>query len=87
MKTDTEAGIFIGGSWKFWVNSAGDGTFTGKVTASNFPTPSDRRYKRNIKPLVKTLSKIECIDGVSYDFRKDEFPEKKFFRQTTKSAS
>ena len=78
MKTDTEAGIFIGGSWKFWVNSAGDGTFTGKVTASNFPTPSDRRYKRNIKPLVKTLSKIECIDGVSYDFRKDEFPEKNF---------
>ncbi|WP_297096210.1 tail fiber domain-containing protein [uncultured Draconibacterium sp.] len=40
---------------------------------------SDRRYKKNIQSLGNDiLGKVEQVRGVSYDWRKDEFPEKHF---------
>jgi Chaperone of endosialidase len=82
MKLNSETGIWIGNAWRFWVNNAGNGTFTGTVTATGFPIASDFRYKKNIQPLENTLSKVQKIVGVSYDLRKDEFPEKNFSDKT-----
>ncbi|MCP9763977.1 tail fiber domain-containing protein, partial [Lacihabitans soyangensis] len=73
-----KAGIWIGSAWRFTINRVGNANFTGTVTATGFPIASDFRYKKNIQPLENTLSKVQKIVGVSYDLRKDEFPEKNF---------
>jgi hypothetical protein len=72
------AGIWIGSAWRFYINRVGNANFTGTVTATGFPIASDFRFKKNIQPLENTLSKVQKIVGVSYDLRKDEFPEKNF---------
>ena len=72
------AGIWIGSDWRFYINRFGNANFTGTVTATGFPIASDKRYKKNIQPLENTLSKVQKIVGVSYNLRKDEFPEKNF---------
>ena len=72
------AGIWIGSAWRFSINRVGNANFTGTVTATGFPIASDFRYKKNIQTLQNTLSKVQKIVGVSYDLRKDEFPEKNF---------
>ncbi|MFN3848537.1 MAG: tail fiber domain-containing protein [Spirosomataceae bacterium] len=79
MKTDTEAGIWIGNNWRFWINNAGNMTVGGTVTAScGVLVCSDLRYKRNITSLNNSLDNILKISGVRYDFKKEEFPEKNF---------
>ncbi len=79
MKTDTEAGIYIGNNWRFWVNNAGNLTVGGTVTAScGVLVCSDLRYKRNITSLNNSLENILKINGVRYNFKKDEFPERNF---------
>lgn len=75
------AGIWIGSAWRFYINRVGNANFTGTVTATGFPIASDFRYKKNIQPLENTLSKVQKIVGVSYDLRKEEFPEKNFSDQ------
>ena len=39
---------------------------------------SDRRWKKNITTLDSALYKVQQLRGVSYDWRKDEFPNKHF---------
>lgn len=79
MKTDTEAGIWIGNNWRFWVNNSGNATFTGTVTAScGVLACSDFRFKTNIKPIENSLESILKINGVRYNWKKEEFPEKNF---------
>lgn len=51
----------------------GSGTYTGSWTQA-----SDERFKKNIKPLKNSLEQIEQLNPISYELRKDEFPEKKF---------
>lgn len=50
----------------------------GNIIASGTITPSDFRYKKNIQPIQSALSKLVLLNGVTYDYRTDEFPEKKF---------
>ncbi|MES2519455.1 MAG: tail fiber domain-containing protein [Bacteroidota bacterium] len=52
--------------------------FSGCVTASNLSCPSDIRYKKNIIPLENALYNILKINGVRYDWKQEEFPEKNF---------
>jgi Chaperone of endosialidase len=52
--------------------------FSGCVTASNLSCPSDLRYKKNIVPMQNSLSNILKINGVRYDWKQEEFPEKQF---------
>ena len=56
----------------------GSGTYTG-----TWAQASDERFKKNIKPLEKNLSSILELNGVSYEFKADEYPERNF-RQGTK---
>lgn len=39
---------------------------------------SDLRWKKNISPLTASLDKVAMLQGVSYNWRSDEFPEKHF---------
>jgi hypothetical protein len=55
------------------VNINGDVVVNGVTEHS-----SDRRFKKNIQKVGYSLQKIEFIEGVSYDWRQDEFPERNF---------
>ena len=39
---------------------------------------SDKRWKKNIKPIDNALQDVLSMEGVQYDWRKEEFPEKGF---------
>jgi hypothetical protein len=39
---------------------------------------SDRRFKKNISPLVGSLDRIDSIQPVSFDWRRDEFKDRNF---------
>jgi Chaperone of endosialidase/Head domain of trimeric autotransporter adhesin len=57
----------------------GNGKFAGMVSAScGVLTCSDIRFKKNLKNLENSLSKIGQLKGVSYEWRIDEFPKRKF---------
>lgn len=70
----------VGGNTAFQVS--GGLTVNGFITLNGdtiYPGVSDRRYKTNIRSLGNNvLEKVELVRGVSYDWRKDEFPEKHF---------
>lgn len=44
-------------------------------------TASDLRYKKEIATIANPLERLLAIDGVSYRFRNDEFPESKFSKR------
>lgn len=72
-------GFFVGGQWRFDVDRAGNGRFGGTVTTTaGFTCASDFRFKKDIKPLENALSNIEKINGVSYSWRKEEYPDRNF---------
>lgn len=47
----------------------------GRIKTTGINETSDQRLKKNIKPLKNALEIINAIEGVSYYWRKDEFPE------------
>ncbi len=86
--------VFVKGSnGTSWVTYSGNGIFasstltisTGLEIAGDFVAngtvlaSSDRRLKTNIQSLGNnTLQKVQILNGVSYNWRQDEFPEKNF---------
>lgn len=50
----------------------------GGIKANSIEGPSDVRFKKNIKPLQNSLSKITSLNGYNYEWRNDEFPSKNF---------
>ncbi|MES2794938.1 MAG: tail fiber domain-containing protein [Bacteroidota bacterium] len=62
MKADTEVGLFLGGNWRFWVNSGGQGYLNGALIQT-----SDKRLKKDFTHLNNSLSNIYKING--YHFR------------------
>jgi hypothetical protein len=64
------------------LNGEGNVTFAGCVTASNLTCPSDIRYKKNIQPLSNSLQSIQKMQGVRYDWKREEFPEKNFSQES-----
>ena len=69
---------------KLYVGSASLPTFTydlevnGSFKTGKIYHASDRRWKKNIQTLDSALTKVLSLRGVSYEWRKDEFPNKKF---------
>jgi len=64
-------------SQKLVVN--GNGVFTGTVTAScGVLACSDMRYKINVLPIEHALKNITLLQGITYDWDKEKFPEKEF---------
>lgn len=63
-------------TWKLKVG--GDINATGSVRAAGVVLTSDRRFKKNIAPLQNTLAQLSNLQGVIYQWRKDEFPNHHF---------
>jgi hypothetical protein len=55
---------------------------SGIAYATAFTIASDVRFKKNIVALNNSLANLLKINGVRYDLRKDEFPEKNFSGKT-----
>ena len=47
----------------------GNGIFSGSVTANSFLYSSDKSLKTNIQPLQDSLSKVQQLQGVSFDWK------------------
>ena len=56
------------------VSDAAGGAGSGSLS----PTPSDRRYKRDVVPVSSTLDRVLKLEGVYYQWKRDEFPEMNF---------
>lgn len=65
--------LYVGGTAKINGSLEVTGTITG---CSNIC--SDIRLKKNIKDITNVLDKIEKINGVTFDWRREEFPERFF---------
>jgi hypothetical protein len=50
----------------------------GGVSATNLASSSDRRFKTSITPIDSSLSKIEKLQGVYYDWDRAKWPKKNF---------
>jgi len=74
MRIDANGNVGIGSdcdpNYKLKVN--------GKISANNWTSDSDRRWKKDIKTLDNSLDKIAALRGVSYQWRVDDFPNKNF---------
>ncbi len=55
---------------------------TGTVCSNGIALSSDARYKQNIAPLEGALSQLLLMRGVTYTFKSEEFPAKKFSNET-----
>lgn len=51
---------------------------TAATVSTSVACSSDRRFKQNITPLQSSLEKVLNLQGVNYDWRIDEFPDKHF---------
>ena len=85
--------VAIGGSTKLKVHSNGGTSIGLNATGtpanglyvegdinynSALASVSDKRYKKNIKNISDPIGKINSINGVYYDWRSEEFPERDF---------
>jgi Chaperone of endosialidase len=80
-KVKMNGSVFIDGNLTFGAFKTISGfsaSFTSTVCASNIVCSSDLRYKKNISPLGNSLNNILKINGVRYDWKQEEFPEKHF---------
>ncbi|OUL62806.1 tail fiber domain-containing protein [Flavobacterium sp. AJR] len=64
------------------IGGVSDATFKlkvyGAITATNFTQTSDQRYKKDIEPIKGALKMVKQMEGVGYNWRSDEFKDKKF---------
>ena len=60
-ESSTVAGFYIAGAWRFRVNSSGDATATGNVTAY-----SDARIKKDVTTIDGALDLVSKMRGVRY---------------------
>ncbi len=56
----------------------------GDILAVRVHSSSDKRFKKNIAPIGSALQKVMSIEGVTYDFRTEEFASRNF--PTTKQV-
>lgn len=60
----------------------GNISISGKVVSNGINETSDARFKKNIRPLTNSLDRVLAVNGVTYNWRKEEFPEKAFKDKT-----
>ena len=87
--TTDKAGIYNNGAWRLTVQSDGNvgiGTnspsyhlhVVGRLKTDGIDETSDKRFKKNIASLENPLELIAKIRGVKYEWRQDEFPQRKW---------
>lgn len=90
---DNGTSVGIGTTGPFTYNSSTDinngqlgGSFngvlkldvTGAARFTNIYASSDKKFKKDIKTIDKSLEKILALEGKTYNWRKDEFKDKNF---------
>jgi len=50
----------------------------GNVLAIAHTTPSDARFKKNIQPIQDPMEKLMQLNGVTYEYKTNEFPDRGF---------
>ena len=77
IQQDGDVGIGTGNpSYKLEV--CGDIGTTAMSVTTGISCSSDARFKKNVSPLQRSLEKVLNLQGVNYDWRIDEFPNKHF---------
>ena len=61
----------LGLDYAFYADGSAGGT-------GNWINASDKRWKRNVETVNGALRSIMTLRGVTFDWRRDEFPEKSF---------
>ncbi|MBL4586570.1 MAG: tail fiber domain-containing protein [Flavobacteriales bacterium] len=74
--------IDLASAQRLLLTSTGDLTITGKFNSNGIQESSDKRFKKNINPLENSLEKVMKMNGVSYNWRQDEFPNRAFGSKT-----
>ena len=59
-------------------SSSSRSSFGSSSRSSSSSRRSDERFKKNIKPLKNSLDNVLKLEGVTYDWRINEFPNEKF---------
>jgi hypothetical protein len=67
-ETSTRWGVYIG-AWRMSVDNGGNVVAGGNITA--YGTPSDERYKYNIKPIQNALNTVLQLEGVTFNWKHD----------------
>ena len=60
------------------LTSAGNLTIDGKFNSQGIQETSDARFKKNISGISNALSTVLSLEGVTYNWRTEEFPERSF---------
>lgn len=71
-------GIKMGNTWHLVIDRNGNACLGGVLQSNGACSPSDLRYKKNIQPITHSLKNILRINGVNYEWRNNEFPERSF---------
>ena len=71
---DNRMGIHINGSEEFRFESDGDFHADGDVTAFSSTISSDRKLKENIQVVPNALDKVQALNGVTFDWKRDGTP-------------
>ena len=66
--------LAVSGTEDFRFESDGDFHADGNVTAYSTTVSSDRRLKENIKVVPNALDKVQALNGVTFDWKKDNTP-------------
>ena len=81
MAANNQVGFFGTGlgDWGMVMNTTnGNVTSLGTVTATGFITSSDARFKKNIQPLQNPLTIVTQLQGKSYNWNRELFPQRGF---------
>ena len=64
------------------VTEVGNLTISGKFNSNGIEELSDRRFKKDITPLAPVLGKVLQIEGVTYNWKREDFPDRAFGERT-----
>ncbi len=64
------------------LSDAGNLAIAGKFTSLGIQETSDARFKKNINGISNALSTVLNLEGVTYNWRTEEFPERSFTDRT-----
>ena len=71
----------VGLNYGIWVDAGSiiyAAYFNGDIYTTGSYLPSDEKFKKNITPISQTLKELSNLNVVYYDWKTEEFPEKKF---------
>lgn len=61
---------------------AGDATISGKFNSNGIQESSDARFKKNVSKIENALENVMKLEGVTYNWKVNEFPDRNFTNRT-----